>query len=730
MKKKPLPPNGLMDQDRPTKAGPGKTEYMLTGILLACSLLAAGGILGVGFGQLGLGSRLAFGLVFLLSMAGLCISYLRNQNALAEVLRQDDRNIRHLNEIKSALNEAALISEADIRGNITFVNDQFCKISGYSPAELLGSNHRIVRSSHHPKEFYQEMWQTISAGRVWQGEICNRAKDGRPYWVWSTIYPIKDHSGKVVRYISIRFDVTGRKEAEQQILSATNAKSAFLANMSHEIRTPMNGVLGMAELLSIGELTERQRKYVDTIAQSGKSMLEVLNDILDFSKIESGKLSVENHSFNLHDMLNSLKILFDTAASRKSLTLSLNRGHELPEWIVSDPTRLRQIISNLLANAIKFTSKGSVTIVAGLKSGKDDQLHLYFAVKDTGRGIPDEKQETIFNSFTQEDTSTTRKFGGTGLGLTICRQLVNLLGGELKLRSEKGKGSTFFFSIPATRGQPAKRQEIPRTTLNIANPELINVLLVEDNEVNMDLATIYLDKFGLTCDTASNGLKAVNKLEQGNNYDIILMDCQMPVMDGYEATRRIRGMKLGRQPTIIAMTAHAMKGSRQECIDAGMDDYFTKPVSLRAIGRILEKWIPNLERSQQAKSPSEPPQTPRFEHLNWQKFSVQMADIIDLLPEYLEKVDGQIAELLDQIEVHLKNKRYEAVPETAHQGKGMVSNFYLTCLQEQFKTIEKCDAEQNPEQVRQMLRAIRSSWPAARKELDRACRELQKIHAA
>jgi len=783
---------------------------------------------------------------------------------LADLVAERSASQRALTNQKFALDQHAIVSITDVQGRIVYANDRFCEISGYSRQELLGQNHRIVKSGVHSPAFFQEMWSTIAAGRVWHGEVCNRARSGALYWVSASIVPLLGEDGLPEQYIGIRTDITDRKQMEAQLSdqlhlveelieaiplpvylkdvegryirlnrafelffntqrqnyigrtlhdllspedaqvhlakdkelieragtqsyetevhgrdgrrhdaiyrkaaltrrdgtvhgllgiiiditerkqaeaevllakeaaeAASRAKSEFLANMSHEIRTPMNGVIGMTDLALDTDLDDEQREYLSIVKSSAEALLTIINDILDFSKIEAGKLLVEHIAFDLPRVISdSLKTL-SLRAHEKNLELVCEILPGVPSHLLGDPSRLRQVVLNLVGNAIKFTEQGEISLRVALKAQKAGRATIHFSVSDTGIGISPEKQQIIFDAFAQEDSSTTRRYGGTGLGLSISRRLVELMGGEMWLESELGQGSIFHFSVNlqideypaqarqdafvdlcgqrilvvddndtnrrvlagmlaaweiesvlapsgaaacreiaqaeqpfdciildahmpemdgyqlaahlqrtlddvppmlmlssgALRGDAQRCQEVGIVgffSKPIASEELLaalcrvfgltedaaaeggdhlvtrhslnelhrplEILLVEDHAVNQRLAIGLLDKWGHRTTLANHGQEALDHLA-GRDFDLILMDMQMPVMGGIEATRLIRQREVaaGRAPVpIIAMTAAAMQGDREACLQAGMNDYISKPIKARAL---LEKLL-------------------------------------------------------------------------------------------------------------------------------------------
>ncbi len=367
-----------------------------------------------------------------------------------------------LSEQRRAIEHAAMVVETDLFGRITYVSDSFCQLSGYRREELMGRTHALMKSNHHNADFYRVMWETIRNGQPWAGEICNVRPDGSAYWVYTAITPFISPQGWVEKYVGVRYDITERKTAEIELVRArdqaeagSRAKSEFLATMSHEIRTPMNGILGMAELLKDSELDEMQREYLNIIQSSANGLLSVINDILDFSKMEAGRMQMVNQEFDLNLLLQNVLAEFKLRAETKQLQLQMRMADDVPGIVVADPIRLRQVLTNLIGNAIKFTSEGFVRVSVEMDLPTARGPRLRFIVADSGIGIAPENQARIFESFVQEDGSTSRNYGGTGLGLAICQRLVTLMGGNIHVQSRQGEGSAFSFTIQAETPQLA-----------------------------------------------------------------------------------------------------------------------------------------------------------------------------------------------------------------------------------------------------------------------------------
>jgi PAS domain S-box-containing protein len=531
----------------------------------------------------------------LVSLIGVAI----DETELQQLLRETKQREQYLNSLLSALPD------------MLFVNDRNgVYLEVYAPDEsqlLVPKAHalgRTVREILPPElaEHAMHAFHLVLATREPLHFEYSVPINGEDHYYEARIVPYTDDA-----VITLVRDVHERKTA-QMLLEQTNqrleealleanemavraeaasrAKSEFLANMSHEIRTPMNGIIGMVQLLEDTPLTPEQADLLRTLKNSANFLLGLLNDILDLSKIESGKMTLESIPVSMRELVHEAVNLFSGRASEKGLILQAQIDPNAPDWVLGDPVRLRQIVANFISNAIKFTHEGTVTLI--LLPSPTYPQGVWMGVQDTGIGIPEDKQESLFEAFTQADTSTTRKYGGTGLGLAISKKLAEMMGGRIGVESEVGVGSLFYVDLPLPAAQPPQAAPSePTAELPEAFPDK-RILLVEDNEVNRKVATRLLAKLQVQVDIAVNGREAVQKATE-TAYDLILMDCQMPEMDGYEATRTLR--RQGVQTPIIALTANALEGDREKCLACGMNDYLSKPIQADKLRETLAKWL-------------------------------------------------------------------------------------------------------------------------------------------
>ncbi|QEE50634.1 response regulator [Flavobacterium alkalisoli] len=527
----------------------------------------------------------------------------RNSNLREEVARMAKKELesvnRELESYKIALDETSGVIIFDKEGKITFVNDTTCSITKFKRKELIGKSIKDTKTAYGNTGAFSNLWNTISSGAVWRNEVNSETKDGKQYWVEVVVVPFLDSKGVPFKFVEIANDITDRKAVEAELIKAKEiaekaifVKDSFMANMSHEIRTPMNAIIGFTDLLARTELNEKQKEFVTNVQTAGDNLLLIINDILDLSKIESGKLVIEKSQFNLKNTLKHVYDLLKVKASQSNVEFNLFLDAHMPETVVGDKGRINQVLMNLAGNALKFTEKGEVTISVKKIEENDGNCKLKFSIKDTGIGIPEDKLNTIFERFTQAEESTTRRFGGTGLGLNIVKQLVELMDGELGVKSTLGKGSEFYFILDFDKICEADTlEEKIEEKKPVESLGKLSILLCEDNILNQHLAKNIIKGFGFDIDIANNGQEGIDLLAK-NQYDLILMDLQMPVKDGYQTTVFIRE-ELKNNVPIIAITAHSLIGEQQKCFDLGMNAYVSKPFKqhelLEKIYEVIEK---------------------------------------------------------------------------------------------------------------------------------------------
>ncbi|WP_084682846.1 CHASE domain-containing hybrid sensor histidine kinase/response regulator [Perlucidibaca piscinae] len=689
----------------------------------------------------------------------------------------------------TTINQQMLYSVTDAKGRIIEINDNFTNISGYSQEELIGSNHRLISSNTHSREFWQEIWKTIRSGKAWSGEVCNRKKSGELYWVDSVIAPFYGSNGEIERYVSLRIDITQRKKAELELqritalfrevlaaasgfsiiatdadgiitvfnrgaeemlgysaeemvgkqtpalihcpqevvargielsrLSGSNvsgfrvfvhlpeqhgversnwhyvrkdgrrvpvslsvtvlrapngcitgylgiaqdiserihfeealleskniaeeasqAKSNFLATMSHEIRTPMNGIIGLCYMLEKQALHATPLDMVRKIKIASHHLLSIINDILDFSKIEAGHLQLERVAFDLQETMDNLSSIAQGALGNKPVTVNVNQVPDEARYLIGDPLRLSQVLTNLLGNAVKFTNAGSVCLDANVVSRGSTTISLHFAIRDTGIGIPKDKLELIFDAFSQADSSISRNHGGTGLGLAISKRLVELMGGVLTVHSVPGQGSEFSFVIDFQLDAERKAESRKRFADDpvLQEPQALaglRLLLVDDSSLNREVATFILERAGALVVQASDGQEAVNTLKQAPAlFDLVLMDVQMPVMDGYTATRCIRDNAATRHLPVLALTAGAFETQRDQALAAGMNGFIAKPFEATMLISTIKEHVTQPAIADSVDSAADDPE------LEQMMAMLRGSFVHDSLPRHLETLRG------------------------------------------------------------------------------------------
>ena len=658
---------------------------------------------------------------------------LERQSARQKLERLNDELSRNVGERDRALaaREALLRNLIDSMQDLIFYKDPegrylgcnraFADFTGIPEAELLGKRDAEIFTDSWLDQLAiggdqaaaREEWRhvfTVLEDRFAPGEVRAREgwlyrREGQRIYLETRKMGYYGPRGEIIGYLGVSRDLTERKllenvliEAREKAEAANRAKSEFLANMSHEIRTPMNAILGLNHLLLKTELGPRQRDQAQKVQAAAQNLLGIINDILDLSKIEAGRLQMEQIPFDLGEIGASLATLLGVRAQEKGLELSLNLP-ELPGLLIGDPLRLEQILLNLAGNALKFTEAGRVTIGAELLSQNAERLTLCFSVSDTGIGIAPEQQNKLFSAFSQADSSTTRRYGGTGLGLTISRHLVSMMQGEIGFESEPGRGSRFWFRVDfawrALGAEPVEplRPERSEAALAAALDPVrgAHLLLVEDNEINQQVARELLEAEGFVVEVASNGAQALARLSQADTrYDLVLMDLHMPVMDGYEATRKIRALPGLADLPVLAMTADAIMGIREQVLAVGMNDFITKPIALPELFAALLRWLSPLAHPAARYQPISQPglSLPALPGVDSQEALQRLGGNAPLYTRLLKRFGAELPVKLAVLTACLTSGKLALAWEHAHALKGSAGNLGLDTLYEGLSACE------------------------------------------
>lgn len=692
------------------------------------------------------------------------------------IRKQSEEKARLLEQVILNARDGIIITNANYTQadgpEITFVNRAFTEITGYDPSEIIGKTPKILQGENTDKETLARLKNCLERGQPFKGEIINYGKHGHEYWLDISIVPIRDIKGRITHFAAIERDITNRKSHEKALMQAkenaemaNRAKSDFLANMSHELRTPMNGIMGMAGLLSDSELSGEQMEMIDTVKKSSENLLMLLNDILDFSKIEAQELTLEEAPCDLKQIMTDVIQLLEPLAQKKHLEITLNYNPSNPTHIIGDAARIRQITTNLVGNAIKFTESGYVKIDVSSRKLADKRTEFLCRIDDTGTGIPEDKQDKIFQKFTQADESTTRKYGGTGLGLAICKHLTEMMEGDIGVQSAVGKGSSFWFTLPLhvpnaeqIKSHNNHKLDDIKSQLNITTQTDFSkstILVIDDHPINLMFAAKLLKKFGFgRVDTIDNGHDALEKIKN-NQYDIVITDCQMPEMDGYEVSRAIRAQEAGssRHLPIIAMTANAMIGDKEKCLAAGMDDYTSKPIIEPKLRETLAKWLQPyailaqksaeilpaatfdlteeqstinvttsaenthfFEEFTDMPSPSSPEPTNKATlitgEIKTEDLPVDLNHLRNFIGDDPEEEKEVIAMFLDltekallELRTHMESDSQELWKKTSHKIKGSASNFGATLLAKACADAEK-NYEKDADEKHKMFNTI------------------------
>ena len=605
----------------------------------------------------------------------------------------------------------SLVFIKDTNGRHLLVNSYFEETFGLSRENVIGKTDLDIFPAEVAKEIMAVDRWVIEEGRIKRFEASIPHKDGSIHIHLTEKFPLFNDNLEVYGLCGLATDITHQKDVENELKkarkvaeSATQAKSDFLANMSHEIRTPMNAIMGLTHLALETELSTKQKDYLDKVHHSAESLLGLINDILDFSKIEAGKMSMESVDFHLDEVMENVRTLISIKAEEKGLLFKIESPQDVPRFLLGDSLRLGQVLINLSNNAVKFTEKGTVSVVTELIESRQESIKIQIAVRDTGIGLTKEQIGKLFQSFSQADTSTTRKYGGTGLGLTISKSLVEMMNGKIWVESEPGKGSSFIFTAEFGHGNEAElaarvglKKGVSEEALNAIRGA--RLLLVEDNEINQQVATELLQKEGFIVDIANDGKEGIEKA-MASSYDAVLMDIQMPVMDGYAATKGIREKLGDKKLPILAMTASAMTSDRDKATAAGMNDHISKPIELKELFSTLVKWIepgkreipeinekpPEITKEKSDRSSSALPNS--LPGIDIKTGLERVAGNQKLYRNLLKKFSKNQANAIEKIKDALQSQDLELATRLAHTLKGVSGNIGATALQSAAKDLE------------------------------------------
>ena len=622
--------------------------------------------------------------------------------------------------------------EWSLETNELICNPRWAEQLGYTLTELVPIDFDLMETLTHPDDRQQNRAKRTAhlEGQTDLYEVETRMRHKSGHWIWILDrgrVVRRDEDGRPLLMTGIQQDISRHKLAEEALYrknaeleaaiaqakalagkaeAANRAKSAFVANVSHEIRTPLNGIVGMNTLLLDTALTPEQRRYAEIAKFSSEALMALINDLLDFSRIEAGKMPVKRSDFDLIDWFNEFRDAMTPAAQEKGLVLKTRLAPALPRYVRGDPNRLRQILTNLVMNAIKFTDMGGIEITVAAEQPPDEQGHwmLRCVVKDTGIGIPEDQRDKVFDKFTQVDDSTRRMHGGTGLGLAITKRLVKFLGGRIDFESKQGEGSTFFFTAHMQTASPpntkhAETATVPREETSDRMRPLSGVaLVVDDNEVNRIVAQILLKKCGLDVIMASGGHEALERI-QYQRPDVVLMDCQMPELDGYEVTQRIRedeGERHHPPLPVIAMTAHAMQGDRERCLAAGMNDYLAKPFTQDKLHHVLAQWLPVREAAHDWEYGTQrPPDSSPAIAFNPLAVCARFQGDIHAARRVIKLFGEGLPRRLSTLEHVAESEDRDGISRIAHEIKGMALNVggdLVVALAKQLEQEAKSDA--------------------------------------
>ncbi len=663
------------------------------------------------------------------------VTHIREQQRLERIksestLSDAQKSFRHLAEAMPQI-----VWKSDENGKGTYLNQRWYDYTGFSKED--SEKESVWEKIVHPDDFLisMEKWRkSIETGECFELEYRIRcASDGLYRWHLARALPVRDANGKIFKWFGTLTDIDSQKKIQEELrrsllelqrtsserarlivseraaLESSRLKSEFVATMSHEIRTPLNGVVGMANLLLKGRLSKQQRDIAETIAYSAESLTGIVNDILDFSKIEAGKMEIENLDFDLQKLVRGVIAAMSYAATAKGVLLKEGADSVQHTHFKGDSVRIRQVLYNLVQNAVKFTNRGEIAVVISEREADSvGRVRMRFEVRDSGIGMSAETLKNIFMPFTQADASTTRRYGGTGLGLSICKRLVDLMEGEIGVKSRLDQGSTFWFEVTLTASKSKQRYSSDPTTRQ-SKLQSTRILVAEDHPTNQKVIRYLLEGEGLKVDLVSCGREAIAAVKK-NKYDFILMDCHMPNIDGYEATRQIRTLSshYAKQVPIYALTADVLRGTPEKCIEAGMDGYFQKPIDGE---RLITTIAARLAAEKKKKVPSAKGMAPAIEPHALQKLEkLNRAGDTDIVGELITDFLRDTPLRIKRIDRCVRLKLYTEYEEEAHSLKSVAAMLGAMKLAQVCEKIESCGRRRKARNAASQLKSLHEAY--------------------
>ncbi|MFW6275549.1 MAG: ATP-binding protein, partial [bacterium] len=503
-----------------------------------------------------------------------------NLHYLIPVNSNDD-----ISSYQKVLDHSSIVIIIDQHKKIKYVNQKFTGISGFNLKKLAGKDFEWLDARSNTEDLYKKFWKKLNSGSTWQGELLQKKTDDEAFWQQASVFPFKNERGEVYQYICVGHDITTYKKAMQ-------IKNQFLANMSHELRTPLHSIYSLSNLLAETQLNDDQNDYMENILNATNVLMRMLEDMLDMNKIETGQIKFDHKLFNPKTIVESLYKMFQEKSKQKKIEFYLDYDPKLPDFVLGDPYRLKQILIHLLENAFKYTPHGNIKLTCHFKGSNERYTFFNFSIEDTGIGISSDNLNLIQEKFQQANMTDTRTYGGSGLGLTIVKKLIELQNGKFEISSSENIGTKVSFTLPMGDTSDSKNDKEINTQSDTEKIQGMRVLIAEDVDINQLVIKKHMQKFGFIADFAENGKIAIEKLKI-NQYEIVLMDMQMPVMDGYKAISIIRNELPDhiKNIPIISITASVMGEAPRKCLEVGANDYVPKPYDVKELKSKMEKWV-------------------------------------------------------------------------------------------------------------------------------------------